>query len=343
MQPVIAALNGAFVGQRITGQQRFATELTSALLRGHPGDYELVVPARPGRGRGTDWAWTQAVLPVRTRRATLASFTSRVPAVHPRHVATVHDLFPLTHPEWYSTRYIALHRPLLRRTLRSARAILAVSEPVAEQVRALGLTSDEVPVVVTPNAPSAGTSTGAAGPLGDSVRRVVDGPPFFLSVASTDPRKNVARIVRAHRSLDPELRSSHPLVLVGGTSSGVFTGAAGDADDEDVVRLGYVTDAELAALYGAALCFVSASLDEGFGLPLVEAAAAGCPLLVSNIPTYRWVLGDGAAFFDPLATESIADGMSQLAARPRGRAAPLPRDYSWAASARVAHDLLRSL
>lgn len=338
---MIAYLNGAFVGQRITGQQRFATEMTSELLARHPGEYQLVTPIRSGVGRGYDWAWTQSALPARTRGTTLASFTSRVPVLHPRHVATVHDLFPLTHPEWYSSRYLALHRPLLRRTLKHARAIMAVSQPVAVQIRALGLAGDDVPVVVAPNAPSPGPA--ATGEVGAAVRRVLDGPPFLLSVASTDPRKNVSRMTRAYRSLDPDLRASRPMVLVGGASGGVFASAQSDTDDADVVRLGYVTDVELAALYRAALCFVSTSLDEGFGLPLVEAAAVGCPLLVSDIPTYRWVLGDAATFFDPHDIDTISAGMVKLVEGPRETPPSLPRKYSWRDSARIAHELLMSL
>ena len=108
-------INGAFRGQAITGVQRYATELASRLpwpeLRRRRED-DRALPA---------WAWSQT-LGIRARGRLLLTFTSRGPAVHRGQVVVVHDLFALTHPEWYSRRYALTHAPILRDQLRTARA-----------------------------------------------------------------------------------------------------------------------------------------------------------------------------------------------------------------------------
>ncbi|TDX01776.1 glycosyltransferase family 4 protein [Dinghuibacter silviterrae] len=72
------------------------------------------------------------------------------------------------------------------------------------------------------------------------------------------------------------------------------------------------TDEELYRLYRHALCFVFPSLDEGFGIPLLEAAAAGCPVLCSDIPVFREIMGDAALYFDPRAAESLEGPLEQV-------------------------------
>jgi glycosyltransferase involved in cell wall biosynthesis len=133
---------------------------------------------------------------------------------------------------------------------------------------------------------------------------------YLLAVGSIDPRKNLSRLAAAYGRLSEKLRRELPLVIVGGGSD-VFrqqfvawpTGA---------VLTGYLRDAELSDLYRHARAVVMPSLAEGFGLPVVEAASAGVPLLLSDIPAFRWVYGEGAKYFDPLDVDSIASTLEQV-------------------------------
>ena len=144
-------VNGAFRGQRVTGTQRYAVEMSAALRELVPWCSEISPGASCVRaGKAAAWLWTQTSLPVRARRSPLLSLTARAPAYHPCHVATVHDLFPLLHPEWYSPGYVAVHAPLLRHLLRCATALVTVSEPVAQDIRARALTGRRTPIVVDP-------------------------------------------------------------------------------------------------------------------------------------------------------------------------------------------------
>jgi glycosyltransferase involved in cell wall biosynthesis len=332
----VLALNGAYRAQRVTGQQRYAHEIARELLD-RPAVVELAPPSR-FRQKAALWAWVQTGLPIAARGRPLLSLTARAPAVAPHHIVTIHDLFPITHPEWYSRQYVAVHQPLLRHHLRSAEMIVTVSEPVAEQIRARS--TRDVDVVVAPNAPSAIFAARQDGRPADNVLRrcgvSARAHGYLLAVASMDPRKNLHQLVQAHGLLPDNLQSGYPLVLVGG-EHGSFRGGSVTAS-ANVLRAGYVSDAELAALYQQASAVVLPSLDEGFGLPAVEAAAAGARLAVSDIEVFRWVCGEDAEYFDPREIESIRDALMTLLTVPRGHdpeqlAAAVRRRFDWAASA----------
>lgn len=332
------AVNGAFLGQRVTGQQRYATEISSRLPA-------RVLAPPDGRGRLGSWAWAQSATRSLKQGELLLTLTSRGPAWSRRQVLTVHDLFVLTNPEWYSARYRATHDPVLRAQLRSAAAIVCVSEPTADRVREH--TGTETPMVVAPNAPAEIFMWADIDPGRAQVEEQWGLAPgsYLLSVASEDPRKNLARLVEAYRLLPASFRGRHPLVLVGGSDSTVFATATTEVPPE-VRRLGYVTDEQLAQLYAAAGLVVFPSLDEGFGLPCVEAIACGAPLLVSDVPALRWVCGDAASYMDPLDVSAMASAMELVAAAP-----VLPGDvrvalqqrFSWDQSAHRVHELMSGL
>ncbi len=124
-------------------------------------------------------------------------------------------------------------------------------------------------------------------------------------------RKNLERILAAAAHAQ-RIDARHPLVVVGGTAhSGVSTELSPDIrrsiDEGRIVMLGGVDDDELAWLYANAALAITLSLDEGFGMPAVEAALFGAPLLVSDIDVFRETVGDYARFVDPVAPiEGIA-------------------------------------
>lgn len=330
-------LNGAFRGQRITGQQRYATELSARL----PAS-EVVAPAWIRKRSILAWLWVQFIPFLMPGRTLLMTFTSRGPFAFRRQVLTVHDLFVLNHPEWYSKRYVLTHAPMLRWQMRTARAIVTVSEPVAQQVREL--VGAEVPVAVVPNAPAevfGAVEHRAARADVESAWGLRPGS-FVLSVASRDPRKNGDTLLAAYASLPESWRSEHPLVLVGGAHGAFASGTGAAAPLVGVHDLGYVTDEQLAALYATAGLVVFLSLDEGFGLPAVEAAAAGASLLVSDIPVLRWVCGDGAEFVPPRDVSSVAERLVELVDRGRPTD-PTGTRFDWDESAAVLDSFLGSL
>lgn len=300
----MVVVNGYFRSQVVTGQQRYATEIANRLLRNAAEAKELRPTPWAARSRGHAWAELQVRGRVVTRTSTLLSLTSRTPLFTPRQVVTIHDLFPLTNPEWYSRRYATLHSQVLKHHLRHAGGIVAVSDPVADAIRSLA--SPDIPVVVAPNAPTAALVSSRPADTADGS--------YYLAVGSLEPRKNLPALISAYGLLSAPHRAEHELLIVG-QEAALFRQVAGLKNDvpKGVRFLGRVPDAELAALYGNAMAFVTVSLDEGFGLPIVEAASsARGNLVVSDIPVYRWVTrGAAPIFVDPSSVESIAAGLMQ--------------------------------
>lgn len=330
--PRSVLINQSYRMQRITGQQRYATEIADRLA--DQGGFDPIAPQGFwARSTLRVWLWLQVVLPVQAGGATVLSMTSRAPFWRRRHVLVIHDLFVLTNPEWFSRRYVWTHAPLLRAQIRSAAAIVAVSRPVADQVAE----HYPGPIVVAPNAPSAvfldepkGSDPVDQDALAD---RGLTADEYFLTVGSLDPRKNLPRLAQAYAALSDQERADHPLVIVGG-GSGVFR-SEDIAWPPGTVDAGYVSDTELRALYSGARAVVFVSWAEGFGLPLVESAAAGARgLVISDIPVFRWICGDAAHYVDPSSPASITAGLRAAIHSPVPHHIDLDR-FSWDTSAEI--------
>jgi hypothetical protein len=302
-------INGAFSDQRVTGPQRYAVEVSARLVAEHGG--RLVVPPRAVSGRaGLTHGWAHLALPLLSARGHLVSLTARSPVLARRHTLVVHDLFVLEHPEWFSEKYVRSHAPVLSAQLRTAARLVAVSEPVAGQLRRLH-----------PEKP---------------VQRLLEEPGvegFLFAVGSRDPRKNFGRLTAAYTALPAAVRSAFPLIIAGGESDVFATSSV--VPEAGVQWLGYVDDLELADLYATATAVAVPSLAEGFGLPVVEALTAGGRLAVSDIATLRWVAGTAARYFDPEDVDDIARVLLGMITDPpvQGDPAAVLSRFSWAATA----------
>ncbi|MEA2358162.1 MAG: hypothetical protein QOI62_1422 [Solirubrobacteraceae bacterium] len=171
--------------------------------------------------------------------------------------------------------------------------------------------------------------------------------PYVLMTGTLEPRKNVARAVAAFAGLPAELRDRYELVLAGPRGWGTEEIDAALAAHSHLVRvLGHVPEADLPGLYAGAELFVYPSLREGFGLPVLEAMAAGTAVVTSDVSSLPEVGGDAARYADPYSVDAIRDEIAallrddglraQLAARGRERA----RGFDWERTARETLALL---
>ena len=223
-------------------------------------------------------------------------FTSRVPLV-----VTVHDVAVLREPSWFNRWTRTYSRFAVPRVVRAADRIIAVSEFTKRELADLLAVPDEKIRVVHEAADEAFNPDG---PRGDG--------DYVLAVGTLEPRKNLARIAQ---SVDGELR------VVG------VRGWGGVDPPPNVTWLGDVPDEELARLYRGARCLVYASLYEGFGLPVAEALACGCPVVTSAGSAMAEVAGADATYVDPTDPASIRQGIER-AARPALRARRSWRDVA---------------
>jgi glycosyltransferase involved in cell wall biosynthesis len=213
-------------------------------------------------------------------------------------VVTAHDLAVLRHPGWFNRWTAVYSRIAVPRVLRAASRVIAVSEFTKRELVSL-LDLDETKVRVIPNAVEDAFTP--EGPRADG--------DYVLAVGTLEPRKNLGRIAQA---VDGELR------VVGARGWG------GVDPPHNVTWLGRVTDGELAALYRGARCLVYASLYEGFGIPVAEALACGCPVVTSAGSAMEEIAGADATYVDPSDVSSIRAGVERVS-RPAPRRGP-----SWA-------------
>jgi glycosyltransferase involved in cell wall biosynthesis len=233
-------------------------------------------------------------------------------------VVTVHDIGPLTHPQFFTDSIPWLFKRSFHQMVRFADAIICVSQATADEViQHAGNAIIPRIHVVHEGVDAEYFSKDGIDPY-DSLGQMPPAEvPFFMVTGAISPRKNIERVLKAFRQVKDVIE--HNLVLVGGKGwdakdvertlqSGELAGR--------VHQLGYVTDAQLQALYRHADFYVHASLFEGFGLPLLEAMASGCPVITSNVSSLPEVAGDAALLVDPLSVDSIADAIKQFAVNP---------------------------
>ncbi|HVR29845.1 MAG TPA: glycosyltransferase family 1 protein [Thermoanaerobaculia bacterium] len=232
----------------------------------------------------------------------------------------------------------------LEASLARAAAVITPSQAVGQEVVAAGLASAEVVAPIHHGPGQLGKARGA--PLPVRVPRR-----YVLFVGTLEPRKNLELVLEAWSALRGERSDWPPLVVCGGwgwKSERVRERVEIAGREGWLVHLGYVDDAALAALYRGALFLVFPSLYEGFGLPLLEALAAGCPVVCSDLPVFREVAGaaaeyapaaDAASWLEPLRRlHADHDRRVELARLGVARAA----QFSWERAARETLEVLRS-
>src|SRR5205085_9627051 len=147
---------------------------------------------------------------------------------------------------------------------------------------------------------------------------------YILSVGSIQPRKNLARLVRAYASLRGEYSTDKlPKLVLAGKCAWLFDETLRALEQtglkDTVLLTGYVADADLPALYSGALCFVYPSYFEGFGLPVLEAMQCGTPVIAGNRTSLPEVVGDAGILIDPFNPRDIANAIARLVSNPSAR------------------------
>ena len=374
LTPVRVSVDATAVPERPGGAGRYVIELVAALAGLDTVDLTVVCRRgdearwRPGRDsapvtvaeagpsrRPVRLAWEQVVLPRLLSR--LAVDVHHAPHYTMPHLAglptvvTVHDLSFFSHPEWHERTKATFFRAAIRAAAVRADAIVAVSAATASRLR------DRVPTRAQVHVIPHGVDAGRFRPDGDggadeaALARLGARPPYVAFLGTLEPRKDVPTLVRAFDRVAagrPELT----LVLAGGRGWGTAAVEATVAASRhrDRVRLaGYVDEADAPAFLRRAEAVAYPSLEEGFGLPALEALACGAPLVTTTGSAMEEVAGAAALLVAPGSVDALAQALEAVlaggpdVAERRRRGLETAGRHTWAASAAAHVEVYRSL
>jgi alpha-1,3-rhamnosyl/mannosyltransferase len=236
-------------------------------------------------------------------------------------------------PELHAPANVAADRRFADVILRKATGLIAVSEATKrDAIELLGLPAERITVI----------HSGVAEPYftAEPLRRA---RPYVLFVGTVEPRKNLDRLIEAWRALPADVRDAYELVIAGPPGWGQLRPGK-------YTHLGYVPEAELPSLTAGAAAFCYPSLYEGFGFPVVQAMAAGVPVITSAVSSLPEVAGEGAVYVDPRSTSELTAALCRVLTSPalrdqlgregRERAS---RMFRWEDCAKRSAEFFRSL
>jgi len=232
-------------------------------------------------------------------------------------VVSVHDLSFEHLPQTFKRRSRTQLRLTVRHSARQAARVLSLSEHGKQDIiSTYGIDSQRISAI-----PLAAPNHFARVTDATELQRVrhtygIDGD-YILSVGSIQPRKNLARLVRAYALLAEKLgKENVPNLVLAGKRAWLFDETLRSLEEsgvkDSVILTGYVPEKDLPPLYSGAMCFVYPSFFEGFGLPPLEAMKCGAPVIVSNTTSLPEVVGDAAICVDPYDINAIAGALERV-------------------------------
>jgi glycosyltransferase involved in cell wall biosynthesis len=344
-------INGRFLSQPTTGVQRYAREVVHSLdaliaeqgplARGlelglhcppGSGDIPLVFIERREIGRRSGHVWEQAQLPSSLDGSGLLSLCNTGPLLSRKHIVCIHDATVWNAPQSYSPAFRMLYRNLLPCLGKTACGISTVSDYSLGELVRRGV----IPAQRAFVAPNGHEHALRWKPEHSAETRLAASRDTIVMIGSAAPHKNVELILNmADRLGEAGLR----IAIVGLSDSRVYRSGSARAEARNIHWLGRISDGELAALLRDSLCLAFPSLTEGFGLPVLEAMAVGCPVVVSDRASLPEVCGSAALFAPPDDPEAWFDSFVQLrgsqALRRQmiGKGRARASAYSWRATA----------
>jgi glycosyltransferase involved in cell wall biosynthesis len=266
-------------------------------------------------------------------------------------LAWAYDLIPVLLPQYFNADAQLNFQENLR-VFAKADRVYAISDCTRDDlIRCASVPPSQA--ITAGIAPSAGFWPRDA----ESVRSVLSGlglqpDGYILAVATIEPRKNHLRLLQAYLKLRSMLPDCPNLVLVGKMGwdfQQVLSFRSENGLEGAVKMLSDRSEDDLACLYSGALFSAYLSVYEGFGLPIVEAMACGCPVLTSNLSSMPEVAGEAALLVDPYDIEAVSSALLEMCTSERLRSGLAVRgrlralDYTWSRSARVVMDDLERL
>ena len=273
------------------------------------------------------------------------------------YVVTIHDIGPLTHPQFFTKKDQWFMKGSLKQAVKKAAAMICVSQATADAVEEFALANYNQSVKESLHVVHEGVDFIFF--MFFKVAEIKDfhlvesllNTPFVLTVGQISPRKNLQTVLEAFSKLKDELPNLQ-LITVGGN------GWDNDKVKEQVNELGlenrvhflgYVSDELLRFLYRKAVVFVYPSLFEGFGLTVLEAMASGCPVITSNTSSLPEIAGDAAILINPEDVEELSDNIVLVSTNKAKRAEMTAKGlqraktFTWKRAAALTFDIYKNI
>jgi alpha-1,3-rhamnosyl/mannosyltransferase len=259
------------------------------------------------------------------------------PTVRSKLKATViHDLTYLYYPDVVEEKNLAHLRRVVPRSVKKADFIITVSEAVkAEIVKEFSLAPERCIVTTIP--PDASYFKKNTNEIHEKYH--LPTKKFIYFMGNLEPRKDLPTLIAAYRQLPPAIKQEYSLVLAGGNGwkTEKSRQAIKDAQtaNENVIHVGFVDSKDTAAFYQQASLFVMPSIYEGFGMPILEAMAGGCPVVASDIPVLREAGGDAAYYANPKDSTDFTKAIRKVLLSPQlqqemiAKGLPHAKSFSW--------------
>lgn len=292
----------------MTGVNRFAYEMCKSLFSISDLDIILLCPRNINPeydvdkfkilywGTGTSHFWEQFVLPLFflfKRKYLLINFSGLGPIIIKRQFITIHDISFWEHPSWFAKTYYYYYRLLTPCIAKRSEHILTVSQfSMNEILKHINIPKDKISVIY--NAVSENFYSNRF------ITTKAEKKNYILSIGSIEPRKNFLKLIEAYNKLNIDI----DLLIIGKTNK-IFR-KIDLSCDKTPVFINHLTDHELISIYSDATLFIYPSVYEGFGLPPLEAIAAGCPAIVSDIDVFHEVFDNSVLYFNPHDSDDIS-------------------------------------
>lgn len=349
-------INARFLTQKLTGVQRFAMELCLQMKEKLDSNVQFVAPYNIIHveiaeqlgvvviGKRIGHLWEQIDLPMYLKvrgNPILLCLGNTAPVFYCNKISTLHDIMFIRYPKTFSFKFRMMYGILIPKVLSTSKHLFTVS----------GFSKKEICDYYSVN-PNKVTIIYNA--VNGMFHRIIDNSlgkeKYLITVSSLKESKNFIMAYKAFKSARKYVEGLK-LYIIGDVKTGSFN----DMDvfvsqlqqDEDVVLLGRVADDELIRFYSNALAFIFPSLYEGFGIPVLEAQACGCPVISSNSSALPEVLGDSAILCNPTKENDFTKAIIRIAQDKVMSESLVRRGYenvkrfSWEKSAEYMRDIIR--
>ena len=317
-------VNARFLTQAISGVQRYGIECSRQIKKLHP-EVTFVAPKNVLHkdianelnvniiGMNTGHLWEQADLPFYLAKKgypPLINLANTAPVFYSNSYVTIHDLAFYHHPEWNTKKFSTWYNILIPRIAYSCKHIFTVSNTIrGEIMRCYNISPGKISVAYN----GISQKMLSYGPHSSGAKERI-----ILSVGTFSIRKNHSALIKAF--LNSKAHDVYTLVIVGDKNK-VFRDNAIDEtaiSDNHIKIYDTLSEDELINMFRKAEIIASASLYEGFGIPVLEGLYNGCKALCSDIPVYRELYDGYAAFCNPRDDNSMVEAMDSIITQPVG-------------------------